>query len=90
MIRCCLFGTQIGLTPKIPSLFLPISTSKMLVYSKKSPKNLFFYKNVETFNPRKIMIYQFYYKNLVKKLLKILTVVACPKYLQPTLGFVEF
>jgi hypothetical protein len=36
------------------------------------------------------MIYRIYCKNLVKKLLKILIVAACPKYLQPTLGFVEF
>jgi hypothetical protein len=27
------------LTPKIPGPFLPISTSKMLIFLKKSPKN---------------------------------------------------
>jgi hypothetical protein len=56
-----------GLIPKISGPFLPISTSKMLIYSKKSPKKFKKLKNVEIFNPRKIMIYQIHYKNLVKK-----------------------
>jgi hypothetical protein len=30
----------VKLTPKIPGPFLPISTSKMLKFSKKSPKKL--------------------------------------------------
>jgi hypothetical protein len=34
------FIHHLGLTPKIPGPFLPISTSKMLKFSKKSPKNI--------------------------------------------------
>jgi hypothetical protein len=56
-----------SLTPKILGPFLPISTSKMLIYLKKSPKKFKNLKNAEIFNPRKIMIYQIYSKNLVKK-----------------------
>jgi hypothetical protein len=36
----------------------------MLINLKNPKKKL---KNTEIFNPRKIMIYQIYYKNLVKK-----------------------
>jgi hypothetical protein len=55
------------INPKIPGPFLSISTSKMLIYSKKSPKIIILKKNAEIFNSRKIMIDQIYYKNLVKK-----------------------
>jgi hypothetical protein len=39
------------LTPKIPSPFLPISTSKMLKISKKSPNFIFLIKNAEISTP---------------------------------------
>jgi hypothetical protein len=40
----------------------------MLIYLKTSPKNkIKKLKNAEIFNPKKIMIYQIFYKNIVKK-----------------------
>jgi hypothetical protein len=38
---------SVNLTPKIPGVFLPISTSKMLIF-KKIPKKI---KNKKSFNP---------------------------------------
>jgi hypothetical protein len=40
------------LTPKIPGPFPPISTSKMLKFSKKSP-NFYFKKKMLKFQPHK-------------------------------------
>ena len=48
------------LTPNIQSLFLPSSTSKMLIYLKKSPQKFKKFKNAEIFNLKKIIIYQIY------------------------------
>jgi hypothetical protein len=39
------------LTPKIPGPFLPISTSKMLKFSKKSQKKIPKIKNAEILTP---------------------------------------
>jgi hypothetical protein len=58
---------KMNLTPKIPGPLLPISTSKMLIISKKSPKKL---KNAEISNPERLWFIRFTKKNLVKKYLK--------------------
>jgi hypothetical protein len=47
--RC--YFPQTLLTPKIPGPFLPISITKMLIFSKKSPKKL---KNVEISTPERL------------------------------------
>jgi hypothetical protein len=44
---CTLLQCKVHLTPKIPGMFLPISTSKMLIYLKKSPKKFKKFKNAE-------------------------------------------
>jgi hypothetical protein len=76
------------LTPQIPGPCLPISTSKMLKFSKKSQKNL---KNLKMLKFHHHKDYDL--SNLLKKSCQKIKNPNCgslPKFLQPTLGFVEF
>jgi hypothetical protein len=73
ILNICL---QSILTPKIPGLFLPIATSKMLKFSKKSQK-FFFKKKMLKFQPHKDYDLSDLLKKSCQKILKILTVVAC-------------
>jgi hypothetical protein len=65
-----------GLTPKIPGPFLPISTSKMLKFSKKSQKKFKKIKMLK-FQPHKDYDLSDLLKKSCQKILKILTMVAC-------------
>jgi hypothetical protein len=64
------------INPKIPGPFLPISTSKMLIISKKSPKKLILKKMLK-FQPQKDYDLLDLLKKSCQKILKILTVVVC-------------
>jgi hypothetical protein len=64
------------LTPKIPGPFLPISTSKMLKFSRKSQKKFKKLKMLK-FQPHKDYDLSDSLKKSCQKILKILTVVAC-------------
>jgi hypothetical protein len=70
------------LTPKIPGPFLPISTSKMLKFSKKFLKNL---KNLKMLKsqPHKDYDLSDSLKKSCQKILKILTMVACRSSCNP-------
>jgi hypothetical protein len=70
------FLDGVTLTPKIPGLFMPISTSKMLKLSKKSQKKLKKLKMLK-FQPHKDYDLLDSLKKSCQKILKILTVVAC-------------
>jgi hypothetical protein len=78
-----------GLTPKILGPFMPISTSKMLIFSKKSPKKIKKCKNVEILTPKRLWFIRFT-KKILSKNIKNPNCDSLPKFLQPTLGFVEF
>jgi hypothetical protein len=71
-----------NLTPKIPGPFLPISTSKMLKFSKKSQKKLKIKKMLK-FQPHKDYDLLDSLNKSCQKILKILTVVACRSSCNP-------
>jgi hypothetical protein len=68
---------------------MPISTSKMLIISKKSPKKLI-KKKMLKFQPQKDYDLSDLLKNILSKNIKNPNYGSLPKFLQPTLGFVEF